>query len=142
VISDTHDHVPAVMHELLKEADEIWHLGDVCAGCVLEELETIGPPLVVVRGNNDWNSEWPMQITLQRRGLRCFLVHIAPKRAPAGVDVLLHGHTHEPADYMDQAVRWLNPGALYRPRGGSSRGFAWLEIREDGWDWTRVRIGG
>src|SRR5437660_11364829 len=30
VISDTHNRVPPQLPELLAEADEIWHLGDVC----------------------------------------------------------------------------------------------------------------
>ena len=51
VISDTHDRFPASLPEGLRGADEIWHLGDVCAPETLVEFELLGPPLRVVLGN-------------------------------------------------------------------------------------------
>jgi putative phosphoesterase len=144
VISDTHDFFPASLHATLKAADEIWHLGDVCSPSVLDEVSSIGPPLVVVRGNNDWVTSWPESLDLERGGVRFHLVHIAPRRPPVGADALLHGHTHEPSDTRILGTRLLNPGALFRPRGGSTRGFAWLhvgpEAGPDGFTWSRVAI--
>lgn len=141
VISDTHDHVPEGLGGLIGGAHEIWHLGDVCAHGTLLEIECFGPPVFLVRGNNDYVHTWPLTRTLVRGGLRFHLTHIAPRRSPADVEVLLHGHTHVPADEMHQGVRWLNPGALRGPREGSSRGFAWLEIGSecgpDGFRWLR-----
>ena len=141
VISDTHDFVPAALHGLLADADEIWHLGDVCDPSVLSELSTIGPPLTVVRGNNDWGVDWPLVRLLTRGSFRFQLIHIAPRRPDPGVDVLLHGHTHEPSDERLGGVRLLNPGALFRPRGGSRRGFAWLTVDGTGYGWKRVDLG-
>ncbi|MEZ4685456.1 MAG: metallophosphoesterase family protein [Bacteroidia bacterium] len=34
---------------------------------------------------------------------------IAPEAA--GVDVLVFGHSHKPADYLEKGVRYLNPGS-------------------------------
>lgn len=34
----------------------------------------------------------------------------------SGVDVILHGHTHERSDAMVDGVRVINPGALHRAR--------------------------
>ena len=39
VISDTHDRYPPGLPDRLREADEIWHLGDVCAPETLVEFE-------------------------------------------------------------------------------------------------------
>src|SRR5829696_3932149 len=48
VLADTHDKLPASLENLAAGADEIWHLGDVCAPSVLRIIETFGPPVTVV----------------------------------------------------------------------------------------------
>lgn len=127
IVADTHDHMPPDVVPRLAAADEIWHLGDVCDPVTLAEFEQLGKPVHVVLGNNEWHNLWPLELTLEREGWRFFLTHIPPRRAPVGADFVLHGHTHVPRDEMDEGgVRWLNPGALSRPRNGSVAGFAWL----------------
>ena len=44
VLADTHNRLPESVREMAKDADEIWHLGDVCAETILDELRAIGPP--------------------------------------------------------------------------------------------------
>ena len=109
---------PPELPGLLKGADEIWHLGDVCAPETLVEFEMHGVPMRVVRGNNDgFEAGWPLSLDLTRGGVTFHLVHIPPRRAPAGVRVLLHGHTHVPGDEIDATgTRWLNPGCISLPR--------------------------
>ena len=132
VLADTHDRFPPGLPELLAQADELWHLGDVCEPATLVEFELIGRPLTVVRGNNDWHEAWPLHRRLERRGRFFHLEHIAPRRAPTGVEFVLSGHTHVPADETDAAgVRWLNPGCITRPRA-QVRSFAWLVIAGSG----------
>jgi putative phosphoesterase len=141
VISDTHDRYPASLPGRLAEADEIWHLGDVCDPATLVEFEQIGPPLRVVAGNCDAHP-WPLSLDLEREGARFHLIHIPPLRAPAGTGVLLHGHTHVPRDETDSGgVRWLNPGCITRPNRGAPASFAWLTVRRRkplGWELVRV----
>lgn len=128
VISDTHDLFPANLPGRIRGADEIWHLGDVCEPETLDELEQLGLPLLVVAGNCDAHP-WPEMITATRGDLRFHLVHIPPRRVPAGVNVVLHGHTHVPRDDTDPAgVRWLNPGCITRPNRGAPASFAWLTV--------------
>ena len=141
VISDTHDRFPSALPERLRGADEIWHLGDVCDPRVLVEFEQLGSPLRVVVGNCDAHP-WPLTLNLDRAGRRCHLVHIPPRRAPAGAHLVLHGHTHVPRDETDPAgVRWLNPGCITRPNRGFPASFAWLTL-EPGKepDWRLVRV--
>ena len=129
VLADTHDKLPANLGALAADADEIWHLGDVCAPETLAEFEQIGPPLRVVAGNCDAHP-WPITLDLEREGARFHLVHIPPKRAPNGALALLHGHTHIPRDETDPTgVRWLNPGCITRPNRGAPASFAWLTVR-------------
>jgi putative phosphoesterase len=129
VISDTHDRYPPDLPGRLASADEIWHLGDVCEAATLVEFEALGKPLHVVLGNNECHNLWPRELRLERLGVVFFLIHIPPTRAPAGVKVVLHGHTHVPRDETDaRRVRWLNPGCITRPNRGARPSFAWLTL--------------
>ena len=142
VLSDTHDRYPPSLPEQLRAADEIWHLGDVCAPQTLVEFEQLGPPLRVVLGNCDATSRWPLTLDLEREGVRFYLTHIPPLRAPKGVRVILHGHTHVPRDETDPlGVRWLNPGCVTRPKRGSRPSCAWLTVEGGAvLRWELVRI--
>ena len=46
VLADTHNRLPESVREMAKDADEIWHLGDVCAETILDELRAIGPRVI------------------------------------------------------------------------------------------------
>jgi predicted phosphodiesterase len=85
VLADTHNRMPESVKEMAKDADEIWHLGDVCAETILDELRSIGPRVIVVRGNCDGNFEWPLVIDVVRGGLKFRLQHIAPDHPPDDV---------------------------------------------------------
>ncbi len=142
VLADSHNHLPPNLEKLVGDADEIWHLGDVCAPSRLLEIENIGLPLTIVRGNCDAHFEWPLVVDLKRNGLRFRLVHIPPAKAPAGIDVLLHGHTHVPRNERREGVLFLNPGCVTRPNRGAPPSVARLEIAADGelrWTLTRLR---
>ena len=132
ILADTHDKAPANLESLAAGADEIWHLGDVCAPSILQMIETFGPPVTVVRGNCDSNSDWPLTRDLNRNGIRFRLVHIPPDEPPENVDVMLHGHTHVPRNEVLGGVRFLNPGCVTRPNRGAPPSVAFLEIAADG----------
>lgn len=129
VLADTHDRMPPSLPARLKYADEIWHLGDVCNPATLIEIEQLGRPLFVVLGNCDTHFGWPLTRELERRGVRFYLTHIPPRRAPPCCHAVLHGHTHVPRDESEGGVRWLNPGCITRPRGVPP-GYAWLEVAD------------
>ncbi len=141
VIADTHDWLPDHVVDAVSRADEIWHLGDVCEPDTLDPLRALGCPLVIVRGNCDSTWEWKLTRRLERNGRLFHLEHIPPRRAPQGVDAVLHGHTHVPRDEMAQGVRFLNPGCIARPNRGAPSSFAWLTIHPDGLiDWRIIRL--
>ena len=140
VLADTHNRLPESVREMAKDADEIWHLGDVCAEAILDELRAIGPRVTVVRGNCDSNSEWPLVVDLARGGLKFRLQHVPPDRLPEGVDVLLHGHTHVPRNERRGTVLFLNPGCVTRPNRGSPQSVAWFEIADGKINWKLVPL--
>ena len=140
VLADTHNRLPESVKEIAKGADEIWHLGDVCAQAVLDELRTVGPRVTVVRGNCDSNFEWPLVRNLVRGGLKFRLQHIPPDRPPDDVDVLLHGHTHVPRNERLGRVLFLNPGCVTRPNRGAPPSVAWLEITDAKITWKLIPL--
>ena len=74
-------------------------------------LENVGPPVTLVRGNCDSNSDWPLMVDLKRNGVRFRLVHIPPARAPENVDVVLHA-SHPRAAKRTQGRRALPQSRL------------------------------
>jgi putative phosphoesterase len=130
VIADTHDRFPEAIGKAIADADQIWHLGDVCSPMVLDRIAALGPATKVVRGNCDSCVGWPMALDFRVEGFRVLLSHIAPRLAPKGVDLLLHGHTHVPRDELVGATRFLNPGCITRPNRGAPSSYAWLELKE------------
>lgn len=137
VLADTHNHLPPNLEELANGVDEIWHLGDVCDPDLLIEIRALGPPLLLVRGNCDYETKWPLELDFKRNGLRFRLVHIPPNRPPDDVDVLLHGHTHVPRYERVGEVLFLNPGCVTRPNRGAPASVAYLSLGENGEiDWA------
>ena len=129
VLADTHNRLPEKVIDTAKGADEIWHLGDVCAEPILDELRAIGPRVIVVRGNCDSNSEWPLVMDLERA-----------ERPPTDVDVVLHGHTHVSRHERRGSVLFLNPGCVTRANQGAPPSVAWLEIEDGQIDWKLVLL--
>ena len=140
VLADTHNRLPENVKEMAKDGDEIWHLGDVCAESILEELRAVGPHVTLVRGNCDSNFEWPLVVDLVRVGLKFRLQHVPPDQPPDDVDVLLHGHTHVPRNERRRNVLFLNPGCVTRPNRGSPPSVAWLEIANGKIKWELVPL--
>ncbi len=141
VLADTHNRLPESVRKRLGKADEIWHLGDVCDPALLQTLADLGAPLRVVRGNCDSCQEWPLTLDFNVEGFAIRLIHIPPLRAPAGCDLLFHGHTHVPRDETIRGTRFLNPGCITRPNRGAPASFAWLELKEkEAVSWGLERI--
>jgi len=140
VLADTHNRLPERVKEIAKSADEIWHLGDVCAESILDELRTVGPQVTVVRGNCDSNTDWPLVVDLVRGGLKLRLQHIPPGQCPKDADVVLHGHTHMPRHEKHGSVLFLNPGCVTRANQGALPSVAWLEIADGKLNWKLVPL--
>jgi putative phosphoesterase len=142
LISDTHGHLPAEVHRLFSGCDLILHAGDIGSPAVLEELELIAPVRAVL-GNNDYPADFPGLDYEQRnpdaaeldyymahtpRDVQAYLRRATGKDgAPYLPTLCIHGHTHIPTDEHLHGVRIINPGAAFRPRGGSARSLAVLE---------------
>jgi uncharacterized protein len=140
VLADTHNRLPEAVREIARDADEIWHLGDVCMETILDELRAVDLRITVVRGNCDSNYEWPLVLDLVRGGLKFRLQHIPPNHVPDDVDVVLHGHTHVPRKEKRGNVLFLNPGCVTRANQGAPPSVAWLRISDGTIDWKLVPL--
>lgn len=135
VISDSHNRLPTSIETELFSADEIWHLGDVCNSGILDALRYSGKPLLVIRGNNDSDFSWPLELRLHFGEKTFLLTHIPPHKVH-GIDVVLCGHTHIPKNEIINGVHWLNPGSVGLPNKGAPAAWAWLLLDKETGDFS------
>ena len=101
LISDTHGLLRPEALRFLEGSDAIVHAGDIGQPQVLDGLRAIAP-LHAIRGNNDaWAGALPDELAVEIGGVRLFVVHdfrtIVRWPVPAGTDVVVCGHSHQPA---------------------------------------------
>jgi putative phosphoesterase len=129
VLSDTHipysiKSLSKKILEILSSADAILHAGDFQDISVLEELSAIAP-FYGVCGNMDSDvirNVLPAKRTINIGGFTIGLIH--GWGAPAGledrvfssflgekVDVIVHGHSHNPLNRLKNGILMFNPGS-------------------------------
>lgn len=123
IISDTHGALPRSIDAVFEGVERIVHAGDIGAPWIVDHLEAIAP-VVAVRGNMDTGDlEWRLQdqVVLKLGSHRVLVTH-QPAHAvrsavPAGVSVVITGHTHRAAIECVDGILYVNPGSA----GGRSR---------------------
>ncbi len=118
ILSDTHGLLrPAVISEL-QSVDHILHAGDLGSEAVLQGLQQLAP-LTAIRGNVDTEaplSALPATEMVRLGGVTFYLVHAIADLdldpVAAGVDVIVYGHSHQPAQERRNGVLYLNPGSV------------------------------
>lgn len=133
IISDTHGHLPGKVHEAFKTVDMILHAGDIGSQEIITELETIAP-VQAVHGNIDgWplRKTYPANIDLELEGIKIHLTHNIVSyeyytfelfRQGKHPDLVVFGHTHRSVFETYREINFLNPGSVYRPKGGTKKG--------------------
>ena len=137
LVSDIHGTLPDGVHNAFANVDYIICAGDMCSPSVLWELDSIAPTIACL-GNNDWQDYGSFvrrEVHTVIGGASIAITHYpqdAARLAQSGdYQLVVHGHTHVPCDYLVGNCRVINPGSTTRPRGGSDRQCATLRI-EDG----------
>ncbi|MBB3171753.1 metallophosphoesterase family protein [Parvibacter caecicola] len=147
-ISDTHGTLDPAAYAALADSDVIIHAGDIGRPSVLTELRCLAPTIAVL-GNNDfpeYGSDVDHFAIPEIEGVRFLVGHepiyVTPRAFPQRLkpgdpipDVIVHGHVHYPRLEWGSSVRpaklLLCPGAVLRPRNGSVRTIAKMQV-EDG----------
>jgi uncharacterized protein len=122
VISDTHGVLIPEALKMLLGVDLIIHAGDIDTPAVLNELNRIAP-VVAVLGNMDrgnWSSHLRKIETIEIGQCFLYVLHdvsmLDLDPSAAGLHAVIHGHTHQPSDELQNGVRFLNPGSATHPR--------------------------
>lgn len=116
LIADTHGLLRAEAVAALAGCDQIVHAGDIGPADILDTLRSLAP-LSVVRGNNDqapWCAELAEHLQLRLGHINLYLTHRAqdlPVPLPAGIDVVVTGHSHKPEVRHADGVLHINPGS-------------------------------
>lgn len=153
VLSDSHGRVNNISDAvaLNKNAEAVLFLGDGLRD--LSRAETLGKPIISVRGNCDISSSDVNGVyTLSFGEYNIMLTHghlfsvkstldtLAAHAASIGADIALFGHTHIPFDkylpagstvggvMLQKPLRLFNPGSIGEPRG-SRASFGLITIR-------------
>jgi uncharacterized protein len=160
------ERLPTSIFERLAGVDLILHAGDVGSLDTLTQLGRIAP-VEAVRGDHDHDLELPVRRVVEVAGRRIGLVHgnrshlfeepatfagtlsLGYWRPTAGlyrhlrggfstVDVVVHGHTHNPDARRVDGTLLFNPGAVYQVTPEEAlrrlaRGPGWFEA-----SWLRV----
>lgn len=116
IISDTHGLLRDQVKSRLSDCDAIIHAGDIGSQPVLMDLRQMAPLVVAVRGNVDagqWAKELKEQEYLEIEGRVICVVHDISTLDPrsAGIDVVIHGHSHTPAIEHEDGILYINPGS-------------------------------
>ena len=126
LLSDTHSFLDSRVLDYAKDADEIWHAGDIGNLDVTDALRKI-KPLRAVYGNIDnaaIRQEFPEDLFFELEGVTVFMTHIGgrPNRYAKGISeklsklnpqLFICGHSHILKVAFDKTreVLYMNPGA-------------------------------
>ena len=135
ILSDSHNHLKrteaAVRILVAAGAESLVHCGDLATPEIVAACSVL--PFYFVLGNHDGDMAPQLEAAATAAGATCLrwggVIELAGKKI--GVihghlatdrkrveaerpDYLLSGHTHAALDWMDGAIRRINPGALFR----------------------------
>jgi putative phosphoesterase len=127
LLSDTHGYFDDRLQEHCRNADEVWHAGDIGSEKIVELLESLGKTTRIVFGNIDDTRVRSMtceDLIFEVEGLSVFMTHIGgrPPSYPARIskiireekiDLFVCGHSHicMAGKNQREGNLHLNPGA-------------------------------
>lgn len=126
LLSDTHSYIDDQILKFVKQADEVWHAGDIGTLEVVDIIQKL-KPLKAVYGNIDdylMRSEFPLDLKFTVEGIDVWITHIGgyPNRYDPRIKneitlsppkLFISGHSHILKVIYDRKLNLLhmNPGA-------------------------------
>jgi putative phosphoesterase len=153
LLSDTHSYIDKAILKHVKQADEVWHAGDIGDLSVTDEIKAI-KPLRAVFGNIDdakARTEFPLHNRFLCEGVDVWITHIGgyPPKYNGKVrdalienppDLFITGHSHILKVIPDKRLNLLhmNPGAV--GKHGFHKKRTMLRFKIDGKDIKDLEI--
>jgi putative phosphoesterase len=118
IISDSHGLLRDSVIKRLQGTELIIHAGDIGSERILKKLKDIAP-VVAVRGNCDreaYGQSLALEEFIEKAGKNIFVIHnlqnmrIDAKKA--GIQVVIHGHSHRSELFWENDILYLNPGSI------------------------------
>lgn len=128
VVSDNHgdrDVLVDLAETYREKVDKLFHCGD----SELDPNDVLWNDFIVVKGNCDYDPEFPDTIVEKNETDTIFMTHghlanvrsglttLALQANQANANIVLFGHTHEIGCEVRANVLYLNPGSIRLPRG-------------------------
>jgi hypothetical protein len=146
LISDTHGLLRDEALRALDGCDLIVHAGDVGKPEILEALKALAP-LVAVRGNIDkgaWASALPVTAVAQAGPVAIYVLHDVHELdldpAAARFQIVVSGHSHQPARKQQAGVLFLNPGSAGPRRFKLPVTVARLDLERNPWEVKFIQL--
>ena len=146
LLSDTHSFIDEQILKFVKQADEVWHAGDIGTISVTDEIKKI-KPLRAVYGNIDnktIRSEFPLHQKFTIENVSVWITHIGgyPNRYDVTIrneikqnppKLFISGHSHILKVMFDKKLNLLhiNPGAAGKHGFHKVRTMTRFEINND-----------
>lgn len=153
LLSDTHSYIDNAILKHVKQADEVWHAGDIGDLSVTDEIKAL-KPLRAVFGNIDdakARTEFPLHNRFMCEGIDVWITHIGgyPPKYNGKVrdalienppDLFITGHSHILKVIPDKTLNLLhmNPGAV--GKHGFHKKRTMLRFKIDGKDIKDLEI--
>ena len=137
IISDTHGLLRPEACGRLSHVDHIIHAGDIGRAEVISELRRLAP-VTAIKGNVDrgeWAAAYPHSARVTIGGRSIYVLHNLKELdldpGPAGIEVVVSGHSHLPKIETVGGVLYVNPGSAGPRRFTLPVSVAILELTGD-----------
>jgi len=146
LLSDTHSYIDEQILKFVKQADEVWHIGDIGSLEVIDRIKKL-KPVRAVYGNIDnalIRSEYPLDNKFTIEKVTVWMTHIGgyPNRYDQRIkeeikknspQLFISGHSHILKVMFDKKLNILhmNPGAAGKHGFHNVRTMIRFEIHED-----------
>ena len=142
VISDSHgneDLLKTIASRHSREVDALFHCGDSELSSNNEAMKSYES----VRGNCDYDTTYPKEMTKDVNGVRFYITHghlhqvkttlmpLKYKAEEVGADVVCFGHSHIAGAEMVDGTLFVNPGSILLPRMTRDQTYVIIESTND-----------
>jgi hypothetical protein len=158
IVADTHlprgtRHLSEKCLQLLLGSELILHAGDLVSQAALDELSSLGPPVLAVHGNVDepaLAARLPATLEIELDGVKLAMTHDAgPARARLArlrrrfpnADAVVFGHSHIPLHEAADGFQIFNPGSPTDRRRQPERTMALARVGRAQIEFELVALG-